>query len=238
MPAQRVEQAADIAGAGHMRRQPGAVQQHQPGMPVRGPDLLLMLQPLHLLGRQGDEQPAWNEIAGDRVFFHPFPDDFGAFQRHGADRASGWLAITRGDHVQRAGIAVDDLPAIAPRGAEADAHGFQDDDGKAPLGQFEGGGNAGEPGADDAHVSLFRPAQRGARILPVRRGGIIGGDMAAFTHDRPPSSSTTPSSAQTDGDADHHQPNAVGRIARLAQHFGLAYALPPPPPAPRPAPFR
>ena len=53
------------------------------------------------------------------------------------------------------------------------------------------------PGADDADIRLFRPAQRRAGILPVRGGGVIGGDMAAFSHDLPPASSATPSSAQT-----------------------------------------
>ena len=41
------------------------------------------------------------------------------------------------------------------------------------------------------------PRSAGREILPVRRGGIIGGDMAAFRHARPPASSATPSNAQT-----------------------------------------
>ena len=76
-------------------------------------------------------------------------------------------------------VAGIDLPAIAPRGAPADALGLEQRHLVAALGQLQSGREAGEAAADDGDVDGKAARQRRALGPLVGGRGIIGGDMIA-----------------------------------------------------------
>ncbi len=71
------------------------------------------------------------------------------------------------------GHAVDDLAAVAARGAPAHPVGLDESDRVAALGQCQRGSNTGKSRADNADISRISAAQGGIDGESVRRGRII-----------------------------------------------------------------
>ena len=70
--------------------------------------------------------------------------------------------------------AADELPAVAPGRAPADPVCLEDSDLVAAFRQVQGRGNAGETGADDAHVAAACAPQRRVGGGYIRRCRVIG----------------------------------------------------------------
>jgi hypothetical protein len=86
------------------------------------------------------------------------------------------------DDVDLAAIAVDDLPAVAPGGAPADALGFEHDDGEAAFGQREPCRDTGITGPHDADVGVDGALEAWAGLGRIRGRRVIGADVAALPH--------------------------------------------------------
>lgn len=71
----------------------------------------------------------------------------------------------------------DQLPAISPAGAPADAPGFQEDHRQAALGQFNRGVDAGKAAADHTHIGAQVLGQRRALGHGIGRRQVIGTGM-------------------------------------------------------------
>ncbi len=124
-----------------------------------GPDVRHLL---HLLVGEGCEEPAVDEIAFDPVFRHALADDPTTLERHLAEPIRLFLPVAFCNRFKITAIAVDDLTAIATRGAEADPIAFENDHGIALFRKLKGCRNAGKAGADDADVGRGWPSGHAA----------------------------------------------------------------------------
>ncbi len=138
------------------------------------PQRLVLTQPLELLAVAGGEQIAVPEIAGDGVLADALADDAVALEGHVAQGAGGLGAVLGLDHVHVAAVAVDDLTAIAPRGAETDPGGFEHHHVMPLLGKMQRRRDPGEAGPHHAHLALDVAFEGGALGRRVGRGGIVG----------------------------------------------------------------
>ncbi|MNH09252.1 hypothetical protein D3C79_687000 [compost metagenome] len=86
------------------------------------------------------------------------------------------------DDVDVAAVAVDDLAAVAARGAEADLGGFQHGDLEAAFKQEQGAGQAGVAGTDHADIGLYLFLQRRARRNRIGRCGVVGLRVGGIGH--------------------------------------------------------
>jgi hypothetical protein len=177
VPAGAVAHAAGIGVRGDVRAQAVAVEHLEVVVAVAAPERLLGLELAHVAGGQRGEDLAVLEVAGDGVARHALADDRVAFLDHAAGEARRLGAEAALDRVEAGVQAVDDLPAVAARGAPADARAFEQGDGVAPLGERDAGGEAGVAAADDGDVDLRVTLQRRARRRGVRRGGVVGGGV-------------------------------------------------------------
>lgn len=94
-------------------------------MAVLFPMGLVSLHLANLFRREGGKEAAIDEIAIDGIFGDAATDDRAAFQRHFPELHRLVMPITTGDGFEITAIAVDDLAAIAARGAEANPHAFR-----------------------------------------------------------------------------------------------------------------
>ncbi|MNC62448.1 hypothetical protein D3C75_1124700 [compost metagenome] len=77
------------------------------------------------------------------------------------------------------------LAAVAPAGAPADAAAFQQHHRKPALGQFQGGIDPGQPAADHAHIGGQFAVQAGVGRRIACRGGIVrSGVLGSERHGR------------------------------------------------------
>ena len=169
-----IDQHAGIAVAADLTLVGVAFQQFELIVAVTLPQRLMMPQGFELLGVAGGEQVAVAQVALDAVGRDALADHPVALERHVAQSTSRLDAVLVFDHVHVAAVAVDDLAAIAPRGAIADARGFQHDHLQAFLGQMQRRRQAGESGAHHAHVAADIGRQRRARRRGIGRGRIPG----------------------------------------------------------------
>lgn len=139
VPAVRIQHATNIDVAGHMLLECLAVEQLQAIVSIACPQGLLGLEMLHLLRVQGCENAAVLEVAVDAVALDPLADDAGPFEGHLAHQGSRIGCCGALDGVDIPAVAVDDLPAIAPRCAKANLGCLQHDDVKALFKQVQGG---------------------------------------------------------------------------------------------------
>ena len=82
------------------------------------------------------------------------------------------MPVAAGDGLEIPAVTVDDLPAVAPRCAEAHPHAFQHNDRVATFTEFKGGGNAGETAADHADIGFQRALKRRAHGFDIGGGRI------------------------------------------------------------------
>ncbi|MNP37645.1 hypothetical protein D3C76_1311040 [compost metagenome] len=77
------------------------------------------------------------------------------------------------------------LAAIAPTGAPADASGFQQHHREAALGQLQGGIDPSQAAADHAYVGRKFAVQAGVGCRVARCGGVVrGGVLGIERHER------------------------------------------------------
>ncbi|MNJ53954.1 hypothetical protein D3C77_493730 [compost metagenome] len=149
-----VEHSADIVVAGDHLANGLAIEQLQVLITVALPEPLLRLQMIHLLGGERREYPAVLQIALDAIAGHAIANDAPTFKRHLADQLGFFCRNTVFHGVDVTAVAVDDLPAIATRGAKAHLDGFQHSDLEAVLQQEKCSGKAGVASADHADIGL------------------------------------------------------------------------------------
>ncbi len=135
MATAHVQQAANIAFACDACPDAAFVEQLQLRVAVALPQALLRLQMVHLPGRQRRKYTAVLEIALDAIARHTVADDTSPFECHGAQKLRLLGADGLFDDVDVTAITVDDLPAVAARGAETYPRGFQHGDREAVLQQ-------------------------------------------------------------------------------------------------------
>ena len=177
MAAAMIDHPAGIDAGAYDGRDASAVDHLELGMAVAFPNRLLVLQLPHLARGEGSEKAALDQIAGDAVFRRALADDVAAFEGHVGQRARRTAAIAAFDDREVAAIAVDDLPAVAARGAPADALALQHDRPDAGLGQGQGGGDARKAGADDADIGARLACQGRAVGRRIGRRGVVGAGM-------------------------------------------------------------
>jgi len=103
------------------------------------PRLLAVLQIAHLLVGEGGEETAGLQVAVDIVFGNTLADDIAALEAHAHNGIGGILAIAGFDGIVIAAVAVDDLPAVAPRCAIGDFRGFKHINLQPLFGQMQRG---------------------------------------------------------------------------------------------------
>src|SRR6056297_174800 len=127
------------------------------------------LAPLHR-----DVDVAEPQIAVDAVALHALDDDVTALEPHLRGNAGRPVSETLAD-LGRLGEAVDEVAAVAPARAPADAARLQQHHPVAAFGEFQRGGQAGETAADDGHVGALGALERGIVRASLRRRGVVGG---------------------------------------------------------------
>jgi len=131
------------------------------------------------LGRQVAIAPG--QVAVDGVALDALADDVDGFEAHALEFIDAFCANDLAELLDvlydTMADAADQLPAVSPAGAPADSVRFQQDDAEAPLGQFDGRVEAGEPTADDADVGPLLALQRLEGQFAIDACGIVGGCM-------------------------------------------------------------
>ncbi|MNE06804.1 hypothetical protein D3C80_994040 [compost metagenome] len=135
--------------------------------------ILLVLESGELLGCVGQfaETPA--QVAGNAVL-----GNAAGHQRHRIDAgllqvAHAVLADMPGKAADIMADAANQLAAIAPAGAPADAPAFQQHHRQAAFSQFQGGVDAGQPAADHAHIGRQFAVQAGVGRRVACRGSVV-----------------------------------------------------------------
>ena len=121
------------------------------------------------------EAPA--QVAVDAVF-----GDAPAHQFHRVDAGTlqvfeSFLADVTGKAADLMADATDQLPAVAPAGAPADAPGLQEDHRQPALGQLDSGIDPGEAAADHADIGVQVAFQGRVAGQGADRGGVVGGGV-------------------------------------------------------------
>ena len=175
VPAARVHSPPDVAVArdllAHLR-----AGQHPVSVIAEAPvaELRLGLDPPHVARAGGREQVARSPVALDSVAGDALGDDRLRLLRERpqalrARRAEGPFEV-----VHRLAHAAPDLPAVASARPPAHPLRLEHDDRVPPLREVQGGGDPGEPGADDAHVRPLASGERGPGSDRGRGGGVVG----------------------------------------------------------------
>ena len=184
VPAQRVDHAARIAIRRHIAADLGLGDHFKPGVAVLFPGRLVVRHLADLLVGKGRKEAAMAQVALDAVLLHALADDVAALKRHGPELGGLFRPVAARNRADVAAVTIDDLPAIAPRSAKADALAFEHDDGIALFSQRQRGGKAGEACADHANIGLMLPFERRANGLVIGRPGIPGGGVAGIVRSR------------------------------------------------------
>ena len=179
MTAARIEQRAEVALAGHLAAHGLAVEHLQALQAVTLPEPLVRFQAAQLAWGEGGEQAAVLELAIDGVARHQLAQDAAALEGHGAHGGGLCGAVARLDDVEVARVAVDDLPAIAPRSPPADPRLLQQQHAAAGVLQVQRGAQPGVAGADHADVGTHAAGQGRAGRLWQSGGGVVRGRVTA-----------------------------------------------------------
>ncbi len=171
-----VQQAADVVLGADFAVDLRLVEHLQVVIAQALPVALLFRQALELLVVQGGEDATGAVVALDVVVLDALADDVGAFEDHAAEHFGAFFAVAFFDHVHVAAVGVDQLPAVAPAGAEADLGRFQHGDAVAGFRQEQGRGQAGVAGADHADVALHQLFE--LRVV----GGLVAGRRVVAVH--------------------------------------------------------
>lgn len=131
---------------------------------------------LAVLERDFDE--AILQVAFDRVLFHARFDDFVA----SIMKLLNFLRAKMLGEVVAAAEAADELAAVSPGRAPADAILFKKRNGMAALGERQRAGHAGEPASDDAYLRLVLACKWRMSRLIVPRGGVVGARVFFVWH--------------------------------------------------------
>lgn len=173
----RYQQPADIGIRGEHRAQLACIEQACLRVDCVGVQLFLAGgEVTHVARLQCHVEVAAPEIAVDRMIADPCLDDLVA--------APADLAQHRGHSrtvvAEQPGLpahAPDQLPAVAPRSAPADAVLFEQYHAVAALRQAQRAGHTGETAADDAHIGAHAAFERRMHASIVARCGVIRGAM-------------------------------------------------------------
>ncbi|MNP36833.1 hypothetical protein D3C76_1302500 [compost metagenome] len=113
-------------------------------------------------------QVASNAVLGDAPGHKRHRVDAGLLQV-----AHAVLADMPGKAADIMADAANQLAAIAPAGAPADAPAFQQHHRQATFSQFQGGVDAGQPAADHAHIGRQFAVQAGVGRRVACRGSVV-----------------------------------------------------------------
>ena len=175
MPSLLVHASSHVAGAGDLLSylRPG---QHPVSAIAEPPvaELRLALDPSHVALARGREEIAGPPVAGNAVAGDALGDDPLRLFAQRPERAGAQGAEGAFEHTHRLAQAAADLPAVAPARSPSDPGRLQHDDRIPPLGEMQGGGDPGEPGADDADVGRLA-ARECAMAVDGRGGGRVPG---------------------------------------------------------------
>ena len=119
------------------------------------------------------------QVAIDGIAFDALANDLHRLEAHALELIHTLFAEDVGELLDIMADAADQLAAVAPAGAPADAVRFQQDDAEPAFGQFDGGIEAGEAATDDAHVGPLFALQGLEGQLAVDARGIVGRCMVA-----------------------------------------------------------
>ena len=125
----------------------------------------------------GQVAVAPGQVAVDLEALDTLAHDLHRLQAHQLELAHAFLAHHRLELLDVMAHAANQLPAVAPAGAPADPARFQQCHRQAFLGQLDGGVQAAEAAADDAHIHLQLAAQGRVGLLAIDAGGVVGSGM-------------------------------------------------------------
>ena len=137
-------------------------------------ELRLALDPSHVALARGREEVARPPVASNAVTDDALGDDRLRLLAQRPQHIGALRTERSFERAHRLAQAAADLPAVAPARPPSDSGGFQHDHRVSPLREMQGGGDPGEPRADDADVGGFTARERG--VSPARRrGGRVPG---------------------------------------------------------------
>ena len=146
------------------------------------PQGLLCFEVVHLLLIEGGKYAAVFQVALNAIACYAFTDNSSAFECHIPDQLRCRGARTTLDAVKVSAVAVDDLPAIAPRGAETDLGCFQYDYAETLFKKKQGRRQACVSGADHAHVGLLVFLESLSNTCRVGRRCVVGSGIIVVRH--------------------------------------------------------
>ncbi len=138
-----------------------------------GEVFLFSLEGSELCRRIGQFAEAPAQVAGNRVLLDAASDQCHRLDAGLLQVAHAILANVAGKAADIMADAANQLAAVAPAGAPADATALQQHHAKPALSQFQRGVDPGQPAADYAHVSRQFAVEAGVGRRVARRGGVV-----------------------------------------------------------------
>ena len=174
MTARIVQQSTNITIRAHVGFELFFIEKLQARVAMGFPQRFLCFKLRELALATSCEDTAWLQIAFNIVLFNKSTNDTTALKGHLAHLCAGVFAVMFLYEINITAVAVNDLPAITARCAEAYCAAFQDDNLVAIFREVQGGRHTGVTGADNANICFNIFLKRRSHPCVISGSCIVG----------------------------------------------------------------